>query len=629
MYSSLSSSYTFGSRVQRLFQGPKSVRQHHDISPRASEVLNQSRSHVSVFDLPSFPSEKEALELLETQVFYIGYTQNHVDPREISDKISLLFANRHDPVHTESTWTLEILLICANARLFRGDFGSSAHETDVFPGYSLFNHVCERIPSLSRLHSFGRSGVEVLALVAVYLVNINRKEEAYIYISTALRLAISHGFHRKSPKSRLLQSEVSHINRLWWSVYLQERRLAAATGHPSGISDAVIEQDLPSDCIGSTPATPMRTSIKLARVYGLIITGITTLDMHELASRQLTIFGVLYGSVLQEEAVFVSKVQEIVKSLYNISDEIPVELATGFPMLGQDVSMRTSGALHLIFYHALLLTIRPIMLHMAQLILNGKAPQPETLYLSPLGKLCKTCTEAARRLLEVLMTLRQHKFITLFGFFDLDGMSSVAFIMILTEVLDSACADDLKINPSPGLGEALDLMEHVASYGNKFAQQSLEDIRKTWIQLCSRLNIDRPIRCAAPSPLFDDGMSGDTGTTKRADPIDPLMFPQTQNYRRDSPPQDPSMSDIGSCSLGAVPHGTQSILADLDIREHMSHLWAPLLEDEMDLQNEDGGTNAHNFYQNLYGNPQWQFTGEGMGDFAEFGRHIVNWDHAS
>lgn len=27
------------------------------------------------------------------------------------------------------------------------------------------------------------------------------------------------------------------------------------------------------DCIGFTPAAPMRTSIKLARVYGLIITG--------------------------------------------------------------------------------------------------------------------------------------------------------------------------------------------------------------------------------------------------------------------------------------------------------------------------------------------------------------------
>ncbi|GJN83284.1 hypothetical protein PLIIFM63780_006832 [Purpureocillium lilacinum] len=221
--SSLSSSYTFGSRVQRLFQGSRPAQQRDDVGCCAGEPCQSSRSTTRIFDLPSFPSEKEALELLETQVFYIGYTQNHVDVREISDKIGLLFANKEDPAVTESLWTLEILLICANARLFKGDFGSGAHATDNFPGYSLFSHVCDRIPSLSQLYSFGRSGVEVLALVAVYLVNINRKEEAYVYISTALRLAISHGFHKKSAKSRLLQSEVNHTNRLWWSVYLQER----------------------------------------------------------------------------------------------------------------------------------------------------------------------------------------------------------------------------------------------------------------------------------------------------------------------------------------------------------------------------------------------------------------------
>lgn len=85
----------------------------------------------------------------------------------------------------------------------------------------------------------------------------------------------------------MLYSEASHVNRLWWSIYSQERyeypflydasadlnrRLAAATGKPSGIADAVIQQSLPTDVIGFSPAAPMRTSIKLARIYGDIIT---------------------------------------------------------------------------------------------------------------------------------------------------------------------------------------------------------------------------------------------------------------------------------------------------------------------------------------------------------------------
>ncbi|UNI19256.1 hypothetical protein JDV02_005452 [Purpureocillium takamizusanense] len=335
---------------------------------------------------------------------------------------------------------------------------------------------------------------------------------------------------------------------------------------------------------------------------------------------------VLYGSVLQEEATFVSRVQEIVKSLYDVSDEIPVELATGFPMLSHDVSLRISGALHLIFYHALLLTIRPVMLHMAQLILSGKAPRSETLYASPIGKLCKTCTEAARRLLEVLMTLRQHKFITLFGFFDLDGMSFVAFIMILTEVLDSVCPDDQRINPAPGLGEALGLMEHVASYGNRFAQQSLDEIRKTWAQLCTRFNItisDRLAECAprSPRPENEGGHGSNIGRT--ANLSNPLILPHMQYPRRTSL-RDELMSGLDRSSLDVDQNGTQSILADLDIRD-MNYLWTPLLEDEVAPQEGGAATaSAASFYQNLYGNPPWQFTGEGMEDFAEFGRHILN-----
>lgn len=216
--------------------------------------------------------------------------------------------------------------------------------------------------------------------------------------------------------------------------------------------------------------------------------------------------------------------------------------------------------------------------------------------------------------------------VALFGFFDLDGMSSVSFIMILTEVLDSVCPEDQKINPTPGLGEALSLMEHVASHGNKFAQQSLDDIRITWVQLCTRLNITRSaalIQSALQSPHSENEMGNSSSSHRTANPSNPLILPHAQHQRRTSL-REQLMSGLESPSLEISQNGTQSILADLDIREHMNHLWAPLLEDEVVLQDGDAATSAPNLYQNLYGNPQWQFTGEGIGDFAEFGRHIVN-----
>lgn len=180
--SSLSSSYAFGSRVQSLLDGSRSAPRRDYAACTTDQLLLPKPRSTHVFDIPSLPTEQEAFGLLETLVIYIGHTQNYVDAREISDKIGLLYANKQDATIAESLWTLEILLICAIARLFKGDFGGDAHRTDPYPGYALFDFVRDRIPPLGQLYSVGRVGVEVLALVAVYLQNIYCKEEAYVYV---------------------------------------------------------------------------------------------------------------------------------------------------------------------------------------------------------------------------------------------------------------------------------------------------------------------------------------------------------------------------------------------------------------------------------------------------------------
>ncbi|KAL4967999.1 uncharacterized protein BDV14DRAFT_206718 [Aspergillus stella-maris] len=610
--SSLSSSYTFGSRVQSLLNVSRSGQRRQSTPNATNYLLQPPPQNMPIFSISSLPTEREAFQLLETFVFYIGHTQNYIDAREISDMIGLLYANQDNTTYTESLWTMELLLVFAIARLFTGDFGDELHRTDSFPGYSLFDFVRGRIPPLSQLYGIGRVGVEVMALVAVYLQNIYRKEEAYVYvsmavslgyinafeitilqISTALRLAVSHGFHRPSG-AEYLQSEATHINRLWWSVYHQERRLAAATGSPPGISDAAVEQPLPTDSIGFTPSAPMRTSIKLAQVYGQVMT-------------------VLYRSTPQAEDTFVSNVQSIIRGLYDISDEIPMELGTGMPKAERDLSLRTSAALHLMFYQALLLTIRPVMLHIAQLVLSGKPPQAGILYSSPIGKLCRTCTEAARRLLKVLMALRQNKALALFGFFDFDGIFSVTFIMILAAILDSACTENQRIQPTPGLSEALDLIHHVADHENKFAAQWLCDIEKTWAQLCTRLDMPESYKNISRRVSPDDSLTQTARPSQVPDDAD--------NTRIETPDRDNTPLRQGAPEQ-------QSILADLDLWSDINYLWAPLPEDWEMPQNNHNATIPQSLYQNIYGNQQWALTGEDMGDFAELGRHVGT-DHPS
>lgn len=136
------------------------------------------------------PSESEARRLLKVVVFYIGQTQHHFDPRDFSDRLGSFYVNPQDPSHYATPWYLEMLLVFAIAKLFAGEFGGDSTE---LPGAHLFEFAQNRLPTLSELYNQPRLGIELLALLAVYLQNVNRKEEAYVYVSIhSARLPLMH-----------------------------------------------------------------------------------------------------------------------------------------------------------------------------------------------------------------------------------------------------------------------------------------------------------------------------------------------------------------------------------------------------------------------------------------------------
>ena len=61
---------------------------------------------------------------------------------------------------------------------------------------------------------------------------------------------------------------------------------------------------------------------------------------------------------------------------------------------------------------ALILTTRPVMLHVAKQILNGEIRNIAALDASPLGRFSRSCSEAARRLLDVISGLRERNMLS-------------------------------------------------------------------------------------------------------------------------------------------------------------------------------------------------------------------------
>ncbi|KAM5341183.1 hypothetical protein ACJ41O_015292 [Fusarium nematophilum] len=564
--SSLSSSHAFGSKVQDLL-GPQKQSAGPSNTPPNHFSPSSQTSHPTVDSIPKLPTEQDARRFLEAVVFYIGQTQYHFDAREISDRITS-FSTSQEVAHLRTPAFLETIVVVAIGRLFIGEF-----DEESLPGAGLFAFAQKNLPHLGELCALGRLGIELLALLAVYLQNSNREKEAYIYISTALRLAISHGFHRLSGVEHYTHSERVHLNRLWWTIYMQERRLAAATGNPSGINDEVIELDLPTNSPGFSPAAALRTNIKIGRVTGRII-------------------NVIYGKNHQTEQTFVSSVQEIVQAISDISQEIPSDLEPEKYHSSSELSLRTVASLHFMLCQATLLTIRPIMLHVAKLILSGNGPSGESLSNSPLGKLCRTCSEAARRLLKVIVMLREKDMLVIFGFIDFDATFSAAFIMILSAIFDSACTAGEKINPTPGLDDAMETLRFLVKRGNSIALQRLQELQRLWGLLQGLLHGIR---------------------TRDAD-----------NSRH--------ATLLGVQEEDAGESGTQQAEVDLEgvdsnIWDNISSLW--FLQDSEGLDMAAAAEEYQGYYFSLYNNPDWALTGEDMGDFAEFERHLANLRHGN
>ena len=89
------------------------------------------------------------------------------------------YQNRDDPAQLESLWVLEMILMIAIGTLF----DANPEGNDEFSGVVLFEYAHRNVPTLSDLRFKGKIGIEIYALFAIYLGNMNRKEEAYLYVS--------------------------------------------------------------------------------------------------------------------------------------------------------------------------------------------------------------------------------------------------------------------------------------------------------------------------------------------------------------------------------------------------------------------------------------------------------------
>ncbi|KAJ5383894.1 hypothetical protein N7517_001805 [Penicillium concentricum] len=360
----------------------------------------------------SFPSLEESQHLLDQFLFYLGVSQHFFDPRSFSDDLMLLFQSPETrQQQISSPWFTEYLLVMAMAKLM-----DVKHPTSQTPGTDLFAEALKRLPPLHHMGGEGVVAVEILTLIATYLQWCDRKHDAYLYIGLALRLAIALGCNLREVDQHCLPSQSAHRLRLWWTVYMLDRRLSSGLGLAAGADERQLRTELPRNAMGFQSPIALAINVRIARVTDDIMS----------------------------------------------SETVPKQ--------------NTIIALFLIQYQAIILCTRPILLQRARFEAQSQEqPQSPDTAPSMLLRLCDTCDEAATRSLAILESLRRQQTIPRYGFFDLDATFSAAFVLVMVGFLDKS-----QSQPPPALDQASKVLQFLSQSGNLAAERRLQDIAQSY-----------------------------------------------------------------------------------------------------------------------------------------------------
>ncbi|KAM3528602.1 hypothetical protein NHJ13051_002293 [Beauveria bassiana] len=105
--------------------------------------------------------------------------------------------------------------------------------------------------------------VSAFALMAYHLVEVCKRDSAYMHIAAASHLCIMLGAHRGWVDEK--------GKRIFWTVYILDRWLSCLMGRPPVIADDAIRIPLPSDAAGMPPAAGLRAHVELSRISGYVV----------------------------------------------------------------------------------------------------------------------------------------------------------------------------------------------------------------------------------------------------------------------------------------------------------------------------------------------------------------------
>jgi proline utilization trans-activator len=290
--------------------------------------------------------------------------------------------------------------------------------------------------------------------------NLNRRDAAFLYVGTALRMAISLALHQEVPDPRLDEASKEQRRRIWWSVYSLDRILCIKGGNPLTIDDQDIAVKLPSRLSNEPeycPAVCLRHYTQLSRILGRIMKTV-------------------YRKTPKSGSTLMASVSEIMTSLSTWHRDLPSELRFDPDKL--HVS-RESVSTFLHYHQCINLTARPLLFHVVERRLQGSASELGRDWkegLSPTTiAVISMCVSAAKDSVTMMTLAAKKNLVATYGYMDGEHAFSAAIVLVMVCVAFPASRSDIA-----SMDQALELLRGMAEKGNTYIAaryQLLFDLR--------------------------------------------------------------------------------------------------------------------------------------------------------
>ena len=209
----------------------------------------ESHLHPSVQPITEIKKD-EGLRLCRVYEDEMGLMYPILDINRVSQHATLVFALGEavqrsgntafgGPTEMRSDADMEILkLVMANALVAESGGRSTLAKR-------LYNS-CARSTEVGLQEEVTLKNIQIMTLVAMYLFHSDQETRSWRVIGIAARLCVELGLHRSETYSTLFRDEDERdaALRVFWSVYVLDKRWSLGTGMASALSDSDIDQNL-------------------------------------------------------------------------------------------------------------------------------------------------------------------------------------------------------------------------------------------------------------------------------------------------------------------------------------------------------------------------------------------------